>query len=59
MADIKHLKAEASISRKKLRAAWKLMACLKKDPNVQLDIDPVTWEPVGDCPTKSPAGNAT
>ena len=37
----------------------KIMKALTKEHNVQLDIDPVTWEPVGDRPAKDPAVDAT
>ena len=49
-ADIQRLKAELSVSRRKIRAGGKLLKRLVKEHNVQLDIDPVTWESVGDRP---------
>jgi hypothetical protein len=58
MADIKRLKAEVSVSRKKIRAGGKLLKRLTKEHNVQLDIDPVTWESVGDRPVEDPAVDA-
>ena len=54
-AEIKRLKAEASVSRKKIRAGGKLLKRLTKEHKVQLDVDPVTWEPVGDRPVQDPA----
>ena len=44
------MKAEASVSRKKLRAGGRLLKHLAKEHNLKLAIDPVTWEPVSDRP---------
>ena len=44
------MKAEASVSRKKLRAGGRLLKRLAKEHNLKLAIDPVTWEPVSDRP---------
>ena len=49
------MKAEASVSRKKIRAGGRLLKRLTKEHNVQLEVDPVTWEPVSDRPVEDPA----
>jgi hypothetical protein len=41
------LKAELSVHRKKIRAGGKLLKRLAKEHKLQLDIDPITWEPIG------------
>lgn len=57
-ADIKRLKAEVSVLRKKIRAGGRLLKRLTKEHNVQLEVDPVTWEPVSNCPLEDPAVKA-
>ena len=57
LADNKRLKVELSVMRKRLRDATKVLAGLKKDPDVQFpaDVDPVTWESLGDSSSGSSA----
>lgn len=57
-ADIKRLKAEVSVQRKKIRAGGRLLKRLAKEHKVRLDVDPVTWEPVSDRPVEVPADQA-
>ena len=46
--DVQWLRAELSVSRRKIRAAGKLLKRLVREHNLQLDVDPVTWESVRD-----------
>ena len=49
-ADIKRMKAELSVQRKKIRAGGKLLKHLTKVHKIQLEVDPHTWEPVSGPP---------
>jgi hypothetical protein len=49
-ADIKRMKAELSVQRKKIRAGGKLLKHLMQVHKVQLEVDPHTWEPVSSPP---------
>ena len=57
-ADIKRLKAELSVQRKKLRAGGKLLRRLTQEHKLQLDVDPITWEPLGASLVEAPDAEA-
>ena len=47
MTDIRRLRAEVSIYKKKIRGGGKVLKYMKVAHNIQLNVDPVTWEPMG------------
>ena len=46
MADIKRLKIEASVFRKKIRSGGRILKYLYKVHNIRLNIDAGNWEPI-------------
>ncbi len=46
MADIRRLKIEASVFRKKIRSGGRILKYLHKVHNIWLNIDPGNWEPM-------------
>ena len=46
MADIKRLKIEASVFRKKIRSGGRILKYLHKVHNIRLNIDAGNWEPI-------------
>ena len=46
VADIKRLKIEASVFRKKIRSGGRILKYLDKVHNIRLNIDAGNWEPI-------------
>ena len=46
MADIKRLKIEASVFRKKIRSGGRILKYLHKVHNIRLNIEAGNWEPI-------------
>jgi hypothetical protein len=57
-ADIKRLRAELSVQRKKVRAGARLLKRLASEHQLQLDVDPITWEPLGASLVEAPDAEA-
>ena len=58
MADVKRLKIEASVFRKKIRSGGKILKYLSKVHNIRLNIDAGNWEPIDGPLSLVPAADA-
>ena len=47
MADVRRLKAEVSVYKKKIRSGGRVLKYLRVAHNIRVNVDPVTWEPMG------------
>ena len=47
MEDIRRLRAEVSIYRKKIRSGGRIFKYLRTVHNIRLNVDRVDWEPIG------------
>ena len=47
MADLRQLRAELSVQRRKIRGGIKILKYLRDVHNIRLNVDQSTWEPIG------------
>ncbi len=47
MADIRRLRAEVSVYKKKIRSGGRILKYLQTVHNIRLNVDHVDWEPMG------------